>query len=110
MYDYPSFDEVLATRKQSAAESIRPATAGDLQSLLEKIFAQDPLHPWVEPFEQFVRERESEQAYQGETSDGIGFVFYPGAGKGMWYRYDTRLRGVGVISDRNVSTLREMVH
>ncbi len=41
----PSFDEILASRKQSAAESLRPATPEELRKLLPEIFAGDPQHP-----------------------------------------------------------------
>lgn len=105
----PSFDEILAARKQSAVETLRPATAEELRKVLAEIFAADPLHPWLESFTKFVQDHQDETAYRGETSDGYSFIIYPQAGRGMWYQFDTRLIGVGIISDKNIRVLTELV-
>jgi hypothetical protein len=105
----PSFEEILAARKQSAAESLRPATPEELRKSLDEIFSADPLHPWLQSFTRFVEDHKDETAYRGETSDGYSFVFYPRTGRGMWYRFDTRLIGVGLISEKSIKVLTQLV-
>jgi hypothetical protein len=105
----PSFDEILASRKQSATESLRPATPEEVRKVLQEIFAADPQHPWLESFTRFVADHHVETAYRGETSDGFSFVFYPSSGRGMWYRFDTRLTGVGLISENWIKFLTGLV-
>jgi outer membrane protein TolC len=48
-------------------------------------------------------------SYRGETSDGYSFVFYPSTSRGMWYRFDTRLSGVGIISEKTMNFLTQLV-
>jgi hypothetical protein len=62
-----------------------------------------------ESFAQFVEDHKGETAYRGETSDGYSFAFYPQTGRGMWYRFDTRLSGVGIISEKNIQFLTQLV-
>ena len=112
MEPYRSFDEILAARLQSVAKSLRQATPEELHKLLSEIFAADPLHPWMESASQFVHEHPDETAYRAETSDGVGLVFYPRTGRGMWYILDTKLKklsGVGRMSDDNVKRLAQFV-
>jgi hypothetical protein len=71
--------------------------------------ADDPLHPWLELFTRSVEDHRDETAYRRETSDGHSFVFYPSAGRGIWYRFDTRLSGAGIISEKNVKLLTQFV-
>jgi hypothetical protein len=109
MKNEPSFDEVLAARKQSAAESLRPAAPEEAQQLLTEIFSGDPAHPWLDSFTRFVQDHQDETPYRGETSDGYSFVFYPQTARGMWYCFETRLKGVGIISEKNVKALSQLV-
>ena len=80
----PSFDEILAARRESAEKTLRPATSEEVRKTLTEIFADDPLHPWLESFTKFVDEHQDETAYRGQTSDGYSFVVYPKTGRGMW--------------------------
>ena len=105
----PSFDEILAARRQSATESLHPAGPEEVRKLLGEIFVDDPSHPWLKSFTEFVQDHQEETAYRGETSDGYSFVFYPRSGRGMWYRFDTRLSGVGIISENNITLLTQLV-
>jgi hypothetical protein len=105
----PSFEEILAARKQSAAESLRPTAPEELRKSLDEIFSAGPLHPWLQSFTQFIEDHKDETAYRGETSDGISFVFYPQTGRGMWHRFDTRLIGVGLISGNGIKFLTQLV-
>jgi hypothetical protein len=105
----PSFEEIVSARKESAAKSLRSATAEELRKLLDEIFSADPSHPWHESFTRFVEDHKDETAYRGETSDGYSFVFYPRTGRGMWYRFDTRLSGVGIISEKTINFLTQLV-
>jgi hypothetical protein len=104
-----SFEEIVSARKESAAESLRSATPEDLRKSLDEIFSADPSHPWHKSFTQFVEDHKDETAYRGETSDEYSFVFYPRTGRGMWYRFDTRLSGVGIISDNTMKFLTQLV-
>ena len=36
-------------------------------------------------------------------------VFYPSSSRGMWYRFDTRLTGVGLISENSIKFLTGLV-
>jgi hypothetical protein len=105
----PSFEEIVSARKDSAAASLRFATPEEVRRTLDEIFSADPLHPWFESFTRFVEDHKDESAYRGETSDGYSFVFYPRSGRGMWYRFDTRLTGVGIISENAIKFLIQLV-
>ena len=112
MAPYQSIDEILAARLQSVAKSLRQATPEELHKKLSEIFATDPTHPWMESASQFVQEHPNETAYRAETSDGVGVLFYPRSGRGMWYTFDTKLKklsGVGLISDDNMKRLAQLV-
>ena len=67
-----------------------------------------PTHGY-KSFTQFVEDHGDETAYRGETSDGYSFVFYPSTSRGMWYRFDTRLSGVGIISEKTINFLTQLV-
>lgn len=105
----PSFEEIVSARKESAARSLRSATSEELRRTLDEIFAADLSHPWHESFGRFVEDHKDETAYRGETSDGYSFVFYPRTGRGVWYRFDKRLSGVGIISEKSIQILTELV-
>jgi len=108
----PSFDETLAARLKSVGESLRPATAEELHKLLAEIFARDPLHPWVESSTRFVQDHQDETAYSAQISDGVGLVFYPRTGRGIWYQFDKglgKVAGIGIISDNNMKRLTQLV-
>jgi hypothetical protein len=105
----PGFEEIISARKESAAESLRSARPEELRKSLDEIFSADPSHPWHQSFMQFVEDHKDETAYRGETSDGYSFAFYPRTGRGMWYRFDTRLSGVGIISENTMKFLTQLV-
>jgi hypothetical protein len=105
----PSFEEIVSARQESAAKSLRFATPEELRTTLNEIFSGDPSHPWRESFTQFVEDHRDETAYRGETSDGSSFVFYPRTGRGMWYRFDRRLSGIGIISEKTMNFLTQLV-
>jgi hypothetical protein len=105
----PSFEEIISARQGSAAKSLRSATVKELRELLDEIFSADPTHPWHKSFMQFVEDHKDETAYRGETLDGYSFVFYPRTSRGMWYRFDTRLSGVGTISEKTMNFLTQLV-
>ena len=112
MEPYRRFDEILAARLQSVAKAIRQATPEELHKLLSEIFAADPLHPWMESASQFVHAHPDETAYRAEASDGVGLVFYPRTGRGMWYIFDTKLKklsGFDRISEDNIKHLTQLV-
>jgi hypothetical protein len=112
MEPYRSFDEILTARVKSVAESLRPATPAELHKLLGEIFATDPSHPWMESATRFAEEHQDETAYRAETSDGVGLVFYPRTGRGMWYILDTKLKklsGVGIIAENSIKLLTKLV-
>jgi hypothetical protein len=104
----PSFSETLARRKESARNTLRSASSKELHALMAELFA-DGTSPFAEAFANFIDEHRSESAVRGETSDGVGFVYYPRADRGMWYKYDRgALLGVGVISENSRKALSEL--
>jgi hypothetical protein len=112
MEPYRTFDEILTARAKSVAESLHPATPAELHKLLGEIFAEDPSHPWMESATRFVEEHPDDTAYRAQTSDGVGLVFYPRTGRGMWYTLDTKLKklsGVGIISENSIKQLTQLV-
>jgi len=112
MEPYRNFDEILTARVKSIAESLRPATPAELHKLLGEIFVADPTHPWMESATQFVEEHQDDTAYRAQTSDGVGLVFYPRTGRGMWYVLDPKLKklsGVGIISENSMKHLIQLV-
>jgi hypothetical protein len=76
---------------------------------LEKLFFDEPDHPWASPFTEFVREHSGDKAYTGETSDGFSFVFYPSPLRGFWYQYDGHLVAIGRLSDYALKYLAGIV-
>ncbi len=105
----PSFEETLAARRDSSAQTVHEVSAAELQALLEKLFFDEPDHPWAMPFTEFVREHSDDKVYAGETSDGFSFVFYPSSLRGFWYRYDGRLVAIGRLSDQSLNYLAGIV-
>lgn len=105
----PTFEEIVAARRESAAHSIHPIATAELEKLMEKLFADDPTHPWQAPFNSFVNEHAASSAYTGQTSDGYGFVYYPRENKGIWFRYRGRLQGVGIIAEKGLAALGKIL-
>jgi hypothetical protein len=103
-----NFAELLAQRKASAQETLHEVSNEELRALIAKLFP-DGTHPWAESFASFIDEHQTEPALQGETSDGISFVYYPNTNRGIWYQYQNSLRGVGLLSERNLRLLSEIV-
>ena len=79
----------------------------ELRALITKLFP-DETHPWKESFTSFIDEHLGETALQGETSDGISFVYYPTSNRGIWYQYQNSLRGVGLLGETSLRVLSEI--
>jgi hypothetical protein len=103
-----NFAELLAQRRASAQETLREVSNEELRALIAKLFP-DGTHPWSESFTNFIDEHQSERALQGETSDGISFVYYQKTNRGIWYQYQNSLRGVGLLGETSLRVLSEIV-
>ena len=104
----PSFSETLARRKESARNTLRSASPEELRALIAEIIP-DPTHPFAEAFSNFINEHRSESAVRGETSDGVSFVYYPRADRGMWYtQAGGKVTGVGVLGENSRKVLSEL--
>ena len=112
MFDFPteptSFADTLAQRKESARNSIRETSAAELHTLVTELYP-DGAHPFVETFSKFIEEHHSERVFRGETSDGIGFVYYPKANNGIWYKYTGKLASVGRLGPNGLKALAEIM-
>lgn len=102
-----NFAELLTQRKASAEKTLHEISEVELRALIAKLFP-DATHPWKESFTSFIDEHLSETALQGETSDGISFVYYPTSNRGIWYQYQNRLRGVGLLGETSLRVLSEI--
>ena len=112
MFDLPtepiSFAEVLSKRKESARSSIREASAAEIHTLVTELYP-DGNHPFVEIFSKFIEEHRSERIFRGQTSDGIGFVYYPKSNNGIWYQYAGKLASVGRLGPNGLKELAEIM-
>ena len=102
-----NFAELLAQRKASAQQTLREISEQELRALIAKLFPDDT-HPWAKSFASFIDEHQSERALQGETLDGIDFVYYPKSNRGIWYQYQNRLVGVGLLGETSLRVLSEI--
>jgi len=102
-----NFTDLLEQRKASAQETLRAATDEELVALVDFLFP-DSTHPWAEPFREFIETHRSERALRGETFDGIGFVYFPTANRGIWYHFTNTVHGVGLLSDRSLQVLADI--
>jgi carboxylesterase type B len=107
MIDPAGFAENLALRKESARRTLRAASTEDLRALVGELFS-DTVHPFYEPFSNFIEEHRSETAVRGETSDGIAFVYYPRSNQGMWYMYTGQRLSVGLLGTNSLKALYEL--
>ena len=96
----PSFSETLARRKESARNTLRTAFPKELHALIAELFPEGTTSPFAEAFINFIDGHRSETAVRGETSDGVGFVYYPRSDRGT-------LLGVGVMSENSRKALSE---
>ena len=101
-----NFAELLTQRKASAEKTLHEISEVELRAFIAKL--PDATHPWKESFTSFIDEHLSETALQGETSDGISFVYYPTSNRGIWYQYQNRLRGVGLLGETSLRVLSEI--
>jgi hypothetical protein len=108
MTEPSGFAERLAQRKESARRTLRDASTAELQALIVQLFP-DHTHPFAHPFSNFIEEHRSESAVQGETSDGISFVYYPRSNRGIWYHIDGTLLSVGLLGTTSLKALSEIV-
>jgi hypothetical protein len=79
-----------------------------LRALVSELFP-DGSHPWTESFSHFIEEHQAEPAVRGETSDGIAFVYYPRANRGIWYERTGKALGVGMFGPAALKVLSEIV-
>jgi hypothetical protein len=103
-----NFADVLSKRKESARNTLREASASEIRTLLTELYP-DGNHPFVEIFSKFIEEHLSERIFRGETSDGIGFVYYPKSNNGIWYRYTGKLASVGRLGPNGLKALAEIM-
>jgi hypothetical protein len=103
-----NFSDVLANRKESARNTLRAASADEIRALVTELYP-DGTHPFVEIFSKFIDEHRSEPIFRGETSDGIGFVYYPQSNNGIWYRYTGKLASVGRLGPNGLKALSEIL-
>jgi hypothetical protein len=103
-----SFADVLAKRKESARNTLREASAEEIRKLVTELYP-DGTHPFAEIFNQFINEHRSERVFRGETSDRIGFVYYPKSNNGIWYRYSGKLASVGRLGPNGLKALSEIM-
>ena len=112
MFDLPTeptnFADVLAKRKESARNTLREASANEIRDLVTELYP-DGTHPFVEIFNKFINEHRSERVFRGQTSDGIGFVYYPKSSTGIWYRYTGKLASVGRLGPNGLKALSEIM-
>src|ERR1700740_2189304 len=108
MFDLPTeplnFADVLAKRKESARDTLRETSVAEIHTLVTELYP-DGNHPFVEIFSKFIEEHRSERIFRGETSDGIGFVYYPKSNNGIWYRYTGKLASVGRLGPNALKAL-----
>lgn len=103
------YEEILALRKNSAAESIHKIPPAEIEEFVHTFFANDVNHPWYQLCTDFVKEHADDTPYRGETEDGYGFIFYPKAEKGIWFCTRDRARGIGMLAPKAIQVLSEMV-
>lgn len=108
MITEPDFATLLADRRASAEETLRPISLDELRALNQTLFP-DPLHPWAPVFEKFVEEHPLEQAFQGETSDGFAFIYYSVTNRGIWYKYKEGVKAIGPLGEPGLKVLAEIV-
>ena len=102
------FAEMLVQRKESARKTLRETSNEELHALVRELFP-DSTHSWAESFSKFIEEHRSERIFRGETSDGIGFVYYPRSNNGIWYRYVGKVASVGRLGPNGLKALAEIM-
>ena len=112
MFDLPTepinFADILEKRKESARDTIHEASAGEIHKLVTELYP-DGNHPFVEIFSKFIEEHRSERIFRGQTSDGIGFVYYPKSNAGIWYQYVGKVASVGRLGPNALKVLAEIM-
>jgi len=112
MFDLPTepinFSDILEKRKESARNTIHEASVDEIRTLVTELYP-DGNHPFVEIFSKFIEEHRSERIFRGQTSDGIGFVYYPKSNTGIWYQYVGKVPGVGRLGPNGLKALAEIM-
>lgn len=112
MFNLPTeptnFGDVLAKRKESARNTLREASANEIRDLVTELYP-DGTHPFVEIFNEFINEHRAERVFRGQTSDGVGFVYYPKSNNGIWYKYTGKLASVGRLGPNGLKALSEIM-
>ena len=103
-----NFADIIAQRKDSARNTIREASVAEIRTLVTELYP-DENHPFVEIFSKFIDEHRSERIFRGQTSDGIGFVYYPKSNTGIWYRYVGKVASVGRLGPNGLKALAEIM-
>ncbi|MBV9392034.1 MAG: hypothetical protein JOY96_09105 [Verrucomicrobia bacterium] len=103
------FAQRLAERKESARSTLRPVSNEELRNLVAELFPEHgETHPFMEAFTRFIDEHHSEQALRGETSDKVGFVYYPQSNRGMWFLHVGHKTDVGLLGTTSLKNLAEI--
>jgi len=106
-FDLSDLAEKFAERKESARRTLRDVSPKELHDLVLHLFP-DTNHPFAEPVTHFVEEHKGERAVCGETSDGVSFIYYPQANRGMWYTKKDGSLSVGLLASRSLKALAEL--
>ena len=107
MTEPSGFGDRLAQRKESAQRTLRDASSEELQALVLQLFP-DGTHPFAEPITKFIQEHHAEKAVRGETSDGVGFVYYPRTNRGIWFKFENEFVSVGLLGTTSLKALAEI--
>ena len=97
MIEVVDFGAVQQQRKEAAEQTMHIITAAEVAATLEKIFAGNASHPWAQRISEFAEQHKADTILAAELPDGYGVLFYPAAAKGLWYKFGTRLEGVGML-------------
>lgn len=100
--------ELQAARRESAERSMRPASIVEVRETIDRIFEGHTSHPWFATCQTFIDENRQATAVRGELPDGVSFLFFPAAGRGMWFKVGEKLEAVGRIGPSGARTLAEI--
>lgn len=106
-----SFDieAIWAEREELAGKTLQTVSAVEARALIEEVFQDQTSHPWYENAQDFMTDHERETAVRGHVPDGVKFLYYPKAGRGMWFKMGARLEAVGLIGPRGLKVLGKLV-
>jgi len=108
MISEPDFATILAERRAAAEKTLHPISLEELRALATKLFP-DEQHPWAAVFAKFIEEHPLEEALQGEVPEGVAFVYYPVTHRGLWYKCEEGVKGIGPLSENSLKVLSQIV-